>query len=334
MNQNKKNDLPKNPLVKNNEIDLDDFLSEEIAVLDKFHSNRIKKQQPLLLEDKSTKKASQPVLVKPGEKKTKAKKSKVVITDPRILKRRSRLLTIGVSLIGFGITGPLLSFAILNQIDKKADQSVPLTRSVDTTIDTLQPASPQFTHDNKLPSFYNSYQLNKKSEINGIDLSNQRTLHDLPIASFTIHNKLVRLLNQQLQFNYSWLHSDVAYLIRKTYDDNKQAFVPLNTANLKITKSSDNNPLHLYLTANFEFRNQTDSPQTFVFRYFNQRYEKQVQPKGTLNLKFTSLSSSNDIDPLSDPDYIGSSNPTDLAPGYGYVNAIVTKDSFHNYYLN
>ncbi|QEX47161.1 hypothetical protein RUS47_01200 [Mycoplasmoides gallisepticum] len=334
MNQNKKNNLPKKPLVKNKGIDLDDFLSEEIAVLDNFHLTKPKKQQPLLLENKRAKKVSQPVLVKPGEKKAKAKKAKVVITDPRILKKRSRLLTIGVSLIGFGIIGPLLSFAILNQIDKQTDQSAPITRPIDSPNDTLQSSSPQFTHDNSLPAFYNSYQLNKQSEINGIDLSNQRTLHDLPIASFMIHNKLVRLLNQQLHFNYSWLYSDIAYLIRKTYDENKQAFIPLKTTDLQITKSSDNNPLHVYLTANFEFRNQTDSPQTFVFRYFNQRYEKQIQPKGILNLKLSSLSASNDIDPLKDPDYIGSIDPVDLAPGYGYINAVVTKDLYHNYYLN
>ncbi|QMT98709.1 hypothetical protein H3143_01035 [Mycoplasma tullyi] len=337
MNQNKKNIPPKRPLVKNKGIDLDDFLSEEIAVLDKFQSNRAKKPQPLLLEDKSStsnKKTKRPVLSRPGDNKPKLKKTKIVITDPRILKRRSRLLTIGVSLIGFGITGPLLSFAILNNLDKQTDQSTPLTRSADTTIDSLQPTTPQFAHDNRLPAFYNSFQLNKQSEINGVDLSNQRPIHDLPIATYDIHGKLVRLLSQQLQFNYSWLYSDVAYLIRKTYDENKQAFIPLNTAELKITKSSDNNPLHVYLTANFEFRNQTDSPQTFIFRYFNQRYEKQIQPKATLNLKFTSLSSSNDVDPLKDSTYIGSVNPTQLAPGYGYINAIVTRDPFHNNYLN
>ncbi|WP_027122134.1 P116 family lipid acquisition surface protein [[Mycoplasma] imitans] len=341
MNKNKKNDNLKNPLVRTKGIDLDDFLSEEIDVLDKFEEDKTQ-TQPLWLEDRKIKKTSRITSEitseisnrKKSEEKPKTKKKKIAITDPRILKRRSRFLTIGVSLIGFGITGPLLSFAILSQIDKKGDDVRLRDKKDDPLINNLQPALPTFAQDNSLPKFYNSYLVNKQSEINGVELSNQTTLNNLPIASYVIHSKLVKLLTQQIQFNYSWLYSDIAYLLRRTYDDNKQSFFPLSTANVSITKSSDNNPLHVYLKADFAFRNETDQPQTFVFKYFDQRYEKQVDPKGTLTLKFTSQSSANNVDPLKDPNYIGSIDPVNLNPGFGYLNAIVTKDIYHSYYLN
>ncbi|MDC4183565.1 P116 family lipid acquisition surface protein [Mycoplasma bradburyae] len=330
MNRPNKNKKNKTELIPVKGIDLDDLLSEEISVLDRF-DNKNKKPQ-LLLEDSKSKQEDKKNKSLSLVKKTKKPKVKLV-TDPRILKKRSKFLTIGVSLIGFGIAGPLLSFAILKQVDKKNQESSNIKRK-DNTIDTLKPTEPKFKFDDSLPKFYNSYLVNKRSEVNGVSLTNKTNPVNLPIESYQIHGKLIELLTNQVKFNYSWLYSDIAYFIRKTYDNNSAFFTPVGINKVNITKSSDNNPLHVNINGQFTFRNQSDQARTFVFWYFNKKYEQLIDGNAEVSLSFQTQSSSNDVNPLTQPNYIGTVDSGNLAPGYGYINAVVTKDLFYNYYLN
>ncbi|QZX49317.1 P116 family lipid acquisition surface protein [Mycoplasma sp. E35C] len=307
---------------------LEAFLDDEIAILDHFDKNKPQKKPAPITQAQTPK--SKALIKKEQDKKYKAALKK----NPLLLKRKARFLTVGITLITFGIAGPLLSFALVSQINKDNKKKDPedKRKKNETPIDPGK----GFEIDEKLPAIYNGYVPKKSSsEVDGAKLI------DLPfrpegvsVESYQIHGRLLDILVDQIKFNYGALYSDISNFARTIYNYNKAYFKPVGENKVEIKQSNDKNPLHVNITGSLKFKNDTSQTQTFVMWYFNSKYEQKVDPNGEVDIKFNTLSSANDVNPLQQRNYIGSYDPINLIPGFSYLNVIVTKSVYYDYYLN